>query len=104
MLLRRNWTVNDNNYCVLCSGGNYEDWRHLFFNCVFSTRICNYSQISWSPGSTHQSLIAAKKSFKGPLFTEVVIVACWCIWKQRNGWIFKNFRPTFRGWRANFIL
>jgi hypothetical protein len=80
-----------------------EDWRHLFFNCNFSTHIWNYLQIPWYPGNTFASLSLAKKSFLGPCFTEIVIIACWCIWKQRNGWIFKNIRPTFRRWRSSFV-
>jgi hypothetical protein len=49
------------------------------------------------------SIMAAKKSFLGPCFIEIVILACWCIWKQRNGWIFKNIRPTFRRWKSSFV-
>jgi hypothetical protein len=103
MILRRHWKVTDNNDCVLCSAHVMEDWRHLFFNCMFSTRIWNYLQIPWNPGDTVSSLLAAKSSFKGPCFFEIVIISCWCIWKQRNGWIFKNIRPTFRGWKSSFF-
>jgi hypothetical protein len=49
------------------------------------------------------SIMAAKKSFLGPCFIEIVILTCWCIWKQRNAWIFKNIRPTFRGWKSSFV-
>jgi hypothetical protein len=103
MILRRHWKVTQNHNCVLCQERVIEDWRHLFFNCNFSTRIWNYLQIPWIPGNTFASLSTAKRSFKGPCFTEIVIISCWCIWKQRNGWIFKNIRPTFRSWRSCFI-
>jgi hypothetical protein len=103
MLLRRNWRVTDNHSCVLCHERVLEDWRHLFFNCSFSTRIWNYLQIPWIPGSSFEALSNAKKSFLGPCFAEIVIIACWCIWKQRNGWIFKNIRPTFRRWKSSFV-
>jgi hypothetical protein len=89
---------------ILCCSGQFQDWRHLFFNCIFSIRAWNYLQSPWHPGSTYESLLAARKSFKGPCFTEIGILACWTIWKQRNGWIFKGIRPTFRGWRASFVL
>ena len=46
----------------------------------------------------------AKKSFIGPCFTEVTILACWNIWKQRNDKIFKFIRPSFRAWKAGFVL
>jgi hypothetical protein len=47
--------------------------------------------------------MSAKNTFKGPCFFEIVIISCWCIWKQRNGWIFKNIRPIFRGWKSSFF-
>ena len=49
------------------------------------------------------TLLFAKRGFLGPFFTEIVIIACWCIWKQRNGLIFKHIKPTFRGWKALFV-
>jgi hypothetical protein len=103
MMLRRHWHVTDNHSCILCRINFLEDWRHLFFNCVFNTRIWNYLQIPWNPGNTMESILLAKRSFIGPCFSEIVILACWCIWKQRNGWIFKSIRPTFRRWKASFI-
>jgi hypothetical protein len=103
MLLRRHWNVTDNHNCVLCHEGVLEDWRHLFLNCNFSTRIWNYFQIPWIPGNTFAALSNAKRSFLGPYFSEIVIIACWCIWKQRNGWIFKLIIPTFRRWRSSFV-
>jgi hypothetical protein len=45
MLLRRHWHVTDNHNCILCHAGAFEDWRHLFFNWTFSTRVWNYLQI-----------------------------------------------------------
>jgi hypothetical protein len=66
MLLRRQWHVTDNHNCVLCHEGVLEDWRHLFFNCNFSSRIWNYLQIPWIPGNTFAALTNAKNSFLGP--------------------------------------
>ena len=104
MLIRRHWAVSNCSDCVLCVDKHLEDWRHLFFNCLFSTRVWNYLGIVWSPGTTPSQVIsAAKRSFSGPCFVEVVILACWAIWKQRNGWIFNNVKPTFRGWKSCFV-
>ena len=74
-----------------------------YFNCVFSTRIWNYLMIPWIPGSASEALLSARKSFVGPLFCEVLILACWCIWKQRNWFVFKNIGPTFRGRKKSFF-
>jgi hypothetical protein len=46
----------------------------------------------------------AKRHFMGPCFTEVVILSYWNIWKQRNDWIFKAIRPTFKAWKKGFFL
>lgn len=103
MMLRRQWKVTDNNDCVLCHAHVLEDRNHLFFECQYSARIWAYLQFDWSGDTIPQCLSTAKKGFPGPCFAEVLILACWNIWKQRNGWIFKNIRPSFRGWKAGFV-
>jgi hypothetical protein len=35
---------------------------------------------------------------------EIVILACWNIWKQRNGLIFQGERPSFLGWEETSCL
>ena len=104
MLIRRHLAVPNISDCVLCVSHQLEDWRHLFFACMFSSRVWNYLQILWQhTGNVAQILKHAKASFQGPCFTEIVILACWAIWKQRNGWIFKNIKPSFRGWKTTFV-
>jgi hypothetical protein len=103
MLLRRHWNVTDMHSCILCHADIREDWRHLFFNCQFSTHIWNYLQISWDLGPTLDVIGAARKRFKGHCFYEITILDCWCIWKQRNGWIFNGITPSFRSWKASFV-
>ena len=104
LLIRRNWKVTDDKHCVLCPLRAYEDRFHLFFNCNFSIRIWNYLQINWVGGSDIQSTVAAaKRDFGKPFFMEVMILACWHIWKLRNGKKFQHERPTFAKWKCNFI-
>jgi hypothetical protein len=58
----------------------------------------------WSLGTDIQSAVAAaQRDFGKPFFIEVMILACWHIWKQRNGKIFQHERPTFAKWKCNFI-
>jgi hypothetical protein len=45
----------------------------------------------------------AKEDFRKPFFTEIVLIACWNIWKVRNATIFEKVMPTFRGWKGAFI-
>jgi hypothetical protein len=43
-----------------------------------------------------------KKLLQG-FFMEIFIITVWHIWKQRNGLIFQNQRPSFDEWERNFI-
>jgi hypothetical protein len=105
MLRRRNWNIADDLFCVLCPAHVTEDWMHLFFHCNFSIRIWNYLQIEWEPGPTLEVIVtAAMRKFNKPFFSEVVIIALWHIWKQRNDVIFQGIMPSFRGWKSRFVL
>jgi hypothetical protein len=104
LLVRRHWNVTPDKHCVLCPTRTYEDRFHLFFECNFSQRVWNYLQIDWSQAQDIQSsLSAARQQFNQPFFMEVVILACWNIWKQRNGKFFRGDRPMFLGWKRNFM-
>jgi hypothetical protein len=76
-----------------------------FFECNFSSRICNYLQINCQGHGNmplQPILDEARRSFGHPFFMEVVITACWHIWLIRNAKIFNHERPTFRRWKAGF--
>ena len=88
MMLRIKWKMTENNDCVLCVSHGLETRNHLFFECLFSSRIWSYLQIGWSPDSIFSSKSNVRKNFQGPCFTEITILACWNIWKQRNNHIF----------------
>jgi hypothetical protein len=104
MLRRRHWTVTNNLSCVLCPTHIDEDWLHLFFHCNFSQRVWNYLQIEWEPGDTMEEIFClSRRNFTKPFFTEVVLLATWHIWKQRNEAIFQGVLPSFRGWRRRFV-
>jgi hypothetical protein len=103
MLRRRHWTVTNDYNCVLCPCHITEDWVHLFFECNFSRRIWTYLQIDWIQADNVETMfIRARAAFAKPFFTEIVILACWHIWKVRNGFIFQHERPSFRAWVNKF--
>ena len=96
--------MTDEHHCVLCPTRLHEDRMHLFFQCNYSQRIWNCLQIDWSQGvDIQEAAVRARRSFAQPFFMEVVILACWNIWKQRNAMIFEGERPSFRGWKRGFI-
>ena len=49
------------------------------------------------------STSGAKRSFGRTGFMEVVLTACWNIWKVRNDKIFMFERPSFRVWKFRFL-
>jgi hypothetical protein len=104
MLQQRRRKLTEDTHCVLCPTDAYEDRFYLFFECNFSQRLWNYLQIDWTQGLDIQtSASAAKADFSKPFFMQVVIIACWNIWKQRNGKKFQRERPSFSGWKCKFI-
>jgi hypothetical protein len=76
---------------VLCPSHITEDWIHLFFDYNFSRRIWAYLQVAWIQGNHIEAMfLSPRKDFHKPFFSEVVILSCWHIWKQRNASIFEN--------------
>ena len=45
----------------------------------------------------------AKTIFSQPFFTEVIMLAYWNIWKQRNDKIFEAKKPSYAAWKREFI-
>jgi hypothetical protein len=43
---------------------------------------------------------AARGAFGHNFFMDVLAVVVWCIWKQRNDFIFRNTTPSFLFGRA----
>jgi hypothetical protein len=75
MIKRRNWNVTAEHHCVLCPSHIYEDWMHLFFDCVFSTRVWSYLHIDWSVGmAIEDKFIYARKDFGKPFFIDIVVL------------------------------
>ena len=104
MVERRHWHIEDGTTCVLCHLQVREDMDHLFFNCLFSQRVCNFLQIDWSQGNTMTEIVVnARRDFNKPFFAEVVFTACWNIWLIRNAKVVTHIRPSFNHWRRTFV-
>ena len=103
MIERRHWRLDSGVDCVLCDHAQHETRDHLFFNCGFAQRCWRKLGITWSSADRVSDMFdSVKLSFHGPNFFEVAACALWGIWKQRNGLIFENQRPSLQSWRAIF--
>lgn len=52
----------------------------------------------WAP----DIILDARQQFGSPVFREVVIIACWCIWLHRNTIIFYHGTLSLARWRNHF--
>lgn len=83
----------------LCIISNWCSWglAALFFICHFSVRVWNYLQIQWpGVGDLSDIIQAARNQLCVTFSTEIILLACWNIWKVCNGKIFETTTPTFR--------
>lgn len=48
---------------------------------------------------TQEMMASAARVWNEPLFKEVMILAAWNIWKQRNRCYFDKTRPSLHAWR-----
>jgi hypothetical protein len=103
-ILRRKGFLNESNdlKCVNYDQGYKEATYHLF-NCPFSTECWNYVEIHWCHNLDFFPMIeAARGAFGHNLFMDILAVIVWCIWKQRNDFIFRNIATSFLSWKDSF--
>lgn len=105
ILRRKNCTIEGNDYnCVLCNLRMEETSFHMFFECPFSSLCWQALNIHWDFQLQFFPMIQkARDVFQAPFFMEVFIIATWTIWKQRNGLIFRQIRPSFQSWKNEFF-
>jgi hypothetical protein len=85
----------DSYSCENCILQRQETVYHLFFRCNFATRC--WESIGLNPLRVicpQKAVIRLKRQLRHDSAIEIIILYAWCIWKCRNGWIFKNEAPT----------
>jgi len=88
----------------MCHPAPEETTYHLVFQCPFSELCWDFLHIGWDHTlDFFQTMIKAQQDFGQPFFMEVFSIAAWEIWKQRNGYIFRNKIPSFKAWKTCFI-
>jgi hypothetical protein len=90
--------------CELCILQKDESLRHMFVECSFAKKNC-WAQIgiqipSWlSPTGAVRRL---RRSLAIPFAMKIIILMCWCIWTERNRWLFNNNDPSVENCRNKF--
>lgn len=102
-ILRRKNRILEDYSCVLCNGSCEETLEHLFFTCPFSQNCWHSLHIYWNTGlQPLDMVIEARTNFGHPIFRELMITACWIIWKMRNSIIFDNGTCSLHLWKTMF--
>jgi hypothetical protein len=103
LMQRKNWQIEGGLFCVLCSHHFEESRDHLFFQCPFAHSCWEKINIQWDNSLEISSRFTqARQAFRGPCFIEIAICAAWNIWKERNGFIFRNEAPSLARWEVRF--
>jgi hypothetical protein len=102
-MLRRKNMYLESYTCDLCILQKEERLRHLFFKCSFA-RNC-WAQIgiivpTWLKLEKETRHI--KRLLKAPFAMEIIILMCWRIWSERNGWLFNNEAPQIIRCKKHF--
>lgn len=69
-----------------------------FFECPFSQGCWLFLDIHWDTSLNFR----ARQLFGLTIFREIIIMAMWAIWTQRNSIIFDATTLSFATWRRNF--
>jgi hypothetical protein len=100
MLRRRNYNIGTDFSCLTCDTGATEARNHLFFMCSFGASCWAKIGITWNGNlQIEDMLLEAKTRWNKPLFTEVLILGAWNIWKTRNRVYFDGEAPSIQSWQ-----
>jgi hypothetical protein len=88
-ILRRKNKVLDVYSYPMCSMTVEETMEHLFFSCPFSSWCWWFVHVTWDMNMhIFDRIVQARRDFGRKFFREILIVACWALWKHRNEVIF----------------
>jgi len=103
MLRRRHQVLEEGYQCVMHQQNIDETLHLLFFYCSSSQSRWFAVGIQWDmQGDLEQLLIHQKQNFSGPMFMDLFMITSWCIWKERNDYIFQHKPPSMATWKRRF--
>lgn len=104
ILRRRGKHLHEGYTCVLCHENIEEIALHLFFECISSATRWFILAFKWEVGdSISQMIIQKKEQLQIPFFMDLFMICAWCIWKERNDYIFNHKVPSPSAWKQCFI-
>ena len=80
--------------CVTCLAAIEESLEHLFIHCPFVISCWDAIGIQIGFDDPFTTLEQLKLQLGVPFFMEIIILMNWCIWMQRNDFIFKGIQPS----------
>jgi hypothetical protein len=89
MLRRKNMALPSFE-CVLCSLHAEETLEHLFLECPFAQTAWGLLNLNLPLGSHFEVLESFKAQLGVNFFMDIIIMLSWCIWMERNDFIFKE--------------
>jgi hypothetical protein len=87
--------ILDSYTCELCLHQRVESLRHLFLRCPFAKNCWATIGVlvrSWL--RAERAIAYMRRAINKPFAMEVIITMSWCIWKERNTWIFNGEDPS----------
>jgi hypothetical protein len=80
-----------------------ETMEHLFFSSHFSSWCWSFLHIFWDMNMhIFDRIVHARRDFGRKLFREILIVACWALWKHINEVIFDEVNLSLTRWKFIF--
>jgi len=102
-LLRRRSMELPSYLCVCCNRSVEESLSHLFLHCPFAQSCWNSIGLLIGRSDPYSSLENLRTQLGVPFFMEIIILMSWCIWMQRNDFIFKGLLPSQEQCRNHFV-
>jgi hypothetical protein len=101
MLRRKNMALPSFE-CVLCSLHVEETLEHLFLECSFAQTAWGLLNLNPPLGPLFETLESFKVQLGVNFFMDIIIMLSWCIWMERNDFIFKHKQPAIVSVRDRF--
>jgi hypothetical protein len=83
--------ILDSYTCEICVVQRVKTLRHLFLHCSFAKNCWTSIGVlvpTWL--SVERATAYMKRHINQPFVMEIIMIISWCIWKERNAWLFSN--------------